>query len=104
MRTSIAAIVGSILMVNVCAADERQYFIDALQRTRASISDAETYIIDHTSTRNFPADLALGTTTDPYRNIEALETQIDIMLLHGADLKPYLNVLHVRIVYSHCHS
>lgn len=98
MRTVITALFGWILMVNLGAADDRQYFVDALQRTRSGISETENYIVDFTSTKNFPTPLMLGTTADTYRNIEYLEFQIDALRHYNDRMITYLNVLHTRVI------
>ena len=98
MRTSIVAVVGSLLMLNVAAADDRQWFVDALQRSRSGISETESYINEFTSTKNFPNALSLGTTSDGYRNIEKLEFQIDALRHYNERLTTYLHVLHSRVI------
>ena len=98
MRTSLLAVTASLLLANVCAADDRQWYVNTLTRLRSGIYETETYINDYVSDKNFPADIALGTTGDAYRDIESLESQMESLLVYNGKFVTYLNVLHIRVM------
>lgn len=98
MRTLIAAIVASLLLVNVGVADDRQWFVNTLSRVRSRISETESSLADFTSDKNFHPNLALGTTGEVYRDIELLESQLESLLVYNGRMTTYLNVLHVRVI------
>jgi hypothetical protein len=98
MRTSLLAVTASLLLANVCAADDRQWYVNTLTRLRSGIYETETYINDFVSDKNFPADVAVGTTGDLYRDIELLESQMETVLVYNGKFVTYLNVLHIRVM------